>query len=265
MHMDKAGAPALSDRYTETMARIAETYGYDIESTTAARLKYDLVRQNTTPTDRVLDIGCGNGIHMHVLADHCRHIDGIDLNARMLDHARAKLSERAVANAEVHLGDAEALPFPDGHFDLVYSFSTLLLVPRIRRAIAEIARVLRPGGTAVLDITGRWNLSQLYWGRYWRANGHFGVHAFGWRDTAAMLAAGGLTVREAHASGFTDQWKYVPLLRRLTAIDRVLHDGSAHDRDYRISNLPGLRRLANRWYVIAKRAVANDGEPRRSC
>ncbi|MFA7428603.1 MAG: class I SAM-dependent methyltransferase [Rhodospirillaceae bacterium] len=232
---------------------VAQTYGYDITSVGPARLKWELLRQHVRPEDRVLDIGCANGIHMHIISLHCRQIEGIDISQGMLDQARVKLTDLGYLNARLHLASAESLPFGDQSFDLLYSFSTLLLVPDIMATFREISRVLRPQGIAILDITGRWNLSRFHWNRYWRDQGHFGIHAYSWREITQTLGEHGLTITEAHASGLTDQWKYLPFLHRFSAIGRLFHDGTTRDRDYRLSNRPMMRRFANRWYIVARK------------
>jgi ubiquinone/menaquinone biosynthesis C-methylase UbiE len=231
----------------------ADTYGYAIEESFAARFKYDLVRKYVDDSDSVLDIGCGNGIHMQVLAQHCRCIQGIDINDKMLALATRKLAEKGLTNARVSKQSASGLEFPDANFDLVYSFSTLLLVPDVNAALQELARVLRAGGIAILDITGKYNLSQVYWTRFYRRNGHFGLHAFSHRAILEQLAKLDFQIEEEHALGFTDQWKYLPGSRVLGFAERFFHASVDDDRDYRVSNLPLLFPLANRWYMVCRK------------
>src|ERR1019366_6824334 len=134
------------------------------------------------------------------------------------------------------------------------SFSTLLLVPDIERALEEICRVLRPGGIAVMDFSGRWNLSHVYWGMYFRRHGHFGQHAFSYRKGITLLESLGLRVIECHALGFLDQWRYIPGLHWCKWMDRVLHASLQRDLDYRISNLSLFFPFANRWYLTCRKA-----------
>ncbi|HEY4122125.1 MAG TPA: methyltransferase domain-containing protein, partial [Byssovorax sp.] len=72
----------------------------------------------------------------------------IDESERMVDAARARLAH--ASNAAVVLGDACALPFADGAFDQVLLFHVLTMVASPGRALAEVARVLRPGGDAAI-------------------------------------------------------------------------------------------------------------------
>lgn len=236
---------------------IADRYGYDVDANVTSRLKVELLRRHVRRTARVLDVGCANGLHLRLVAPLCAEAVGVDINARMVDLARERLAEDRIGNARVELASATELPFKAGAFDVACSFSTLLLIPNLDDAIAEIARVLTPGGTAVLDVTGRFNLSQRHWRRWYRGQGHFGLHALRYPQARRLLARHGLEVVESHALGFTDQWKYLPgvgrLAPRLGALERALHGPAERDLDYRISNLPGLFALANRWYVVCRR------------
>lgn len=103
-----------------------------------------LVKAHLNPGDRVLEIGCGTGLLMMRLADHDGDVVGVDLSPGMLEHALAR-------GLEVHEASATALPFDDESFDLAYSFKVLPHVKDIEGALAECGRVLKPGGTAILE------------------------------------------------------------------------------------------------------------------
>jgi ubiquinone/menaquinone biosynthesis C-methylase UbiE len=234
----------------------APTYGFNVDANLSARLKYELALKYLKPDDNVLDVGCANGIHMRLLANKCRRIIGIDINQPMLDVARQTLAEEGIGNASLEQRSATDLGLDDASIDLVYSFSTLTLVPDVGRALREIARVLRPEGIALLDIAGRWNLGRLYWGMYYRRNGHFGVQSFTYSQITKQLGALGLIVVESHALGFLDQWRYIPGLHWCKGLDRILHASLQNDLDYRASNLRCLFPLANRWYLACRKAPA---------
>lgn len=103
---------------------------------------------------RVLEIGCGTGLVLERLTPHAGSVVGVDLSPGMLELAR----RRAL---EVYEGSATALPFPDASFDVVCSFKVLAHVPDVRAALSEAARVLRPGGIAVLEFYNRRSLRYL--------------------------------------------------------------------------------------------------------
>lgn len=97
------------------------------------------------PFRRALDVGCGEGRFCRMMQEIGIQTVGIDPTETLLKEAR----HRDPAG-EYHLGKAEALPFPDASFDLVVSYLTLIDIPDIRRAIAEMSRVLMPGGSLLI-------------------------------------------------------------------------------------------------------------------
>jgi len=101
------------------------------------------------PGDRVLDVACGPGNFTRDFAAAASEslIVGLDASAPMLDVA-ARDTDRA--NVAYLRGDACALPFRDGSFDAVCCFAALYLIEEPMRALAEIVRVLAPGGRVAL-------------------------------------------------------------------------------------------------------------------
>ena len=91
-----------------------------------------------------LDLACGTGDIAFELAQRGARVTGLDLTHRMLQLAQAK---RPVPGVRFVTGDMMALPFADASFDLVTTGYGIRNVPRIQPALAEIRRVLRPGGT----------------------------------------------------------------------------------------------------------------------
>jgi SAM-dependent methyltransferase len=107
-----------------------------------------------------LDVGCGEGRFCRMLRARGIRAVGIDPTVALLARARTLDSQ-----GDYRIGRAEALDFPDGTFDLVVSYLTLIDIPDIERAIAEMARVLRPGGALLIanltsfitaSVDGRW-------------------------------------------------------------------------------------------------------------
>lgn len=100
-----------------------------------------------TGTD-VLEVGCGHGGGASYLTRTFRPASytGLDLNPTGIEYCR---SRHRVPNLEFRQGDAEELPFADAAFDVVVNVESSHLYPRFPRFLAEVARVLRPGGSFV--------------------------------------------------------------------------------------------------------------------
>src|ERR1044072_5424280 len=109
----------------------------------AARLvKWASVRTG----QKVLDVACGTGVVAITAARIGAHVHGIDLTPELLARARenAKLAQMEI---DLREGDAEALPFGDGEFDVVLSQFGHMFAPRPDVVITQMLRVLKPGGT----------------------------------------------------------------------------------------------------------------------
>jgi SAM-dependent methyltransferase len=109
---------------------------------------------NPRPGERVLDLACGTGIVARRVAARVGaggQVVGLDLNPAMLAVARSE-AQREGVSVEWHEGRLEALPFPEGHFDLVLCQQGLQFVPEKRQALAEMHRVLRDGGRLALSV-----------------------------------------------------------------------------------------------------------------
>ena len=93
-----------------------------------------------------VDVACGPGTFTLPLAKRVGKAFGVDLTPAMLEHARAAAERERVANVEFKLGDADSLPFADGEVGIVFCGYSIHHMTDPRRAIAEMARILAPGG-----------------------------------------------------------------------------------------------------------------------
>jgi SAM-dependent methyltransferase len=100
---------------------------------------------------RVLEIGLGAGTDFVNWVRSGAVASGIDLTEQSVALTRERLALEGL-EADVQVGDAERLPFPDSTFDIVYSYGVLHHTPDTARAVAEVHRVLRPGGLALIMI-----------------------------------------------------------------------------------------------------------------
>ncbi|MBS7542273.1 class I SAM-dependent methyltransferase [Ancylobacter oerskovii] len=101
----------------------------------------------------VLDVACGEGYGAAFLARHAGRVVGVDLDAQAVAHAARRYA--GIGNLGFEAGDVGALPFPDHSFDAVVSFETVEHVADPRRALAELRRVLKPGGTLIVSTPDR--------------------------------------------------------------------------------------------------------------
>ncbi|MDV3459307.1 metalloregulator ArsR/SmtB family transcription factor [Sphingomonas sp. HF-S4] len=102
------------------------------------------------PLGSLVDIGTGTGRMLELFAPLARNALGIDRSSEMLRLARAKLSERGLANAELRQADLYALPLPDGGADAAILHHVLHFAQQPGAAIGEAARVLSDGGRLLI-------------------------------------------------------------------------------------------------------------------
>lgn len=135
---------ALLDEYDT----LAPDYDARWASYTAASVRDTLGRLDVHGGERVLDVGCGTGVLLEQLASAVpgAALTGIDASAGMLRIARGRLAGKA----RLVRGFGEALPFVDAAFDAVVSSSAFHFFVEPRRALREMARVLRPAGQLVM-------------------------------------------------------------------------------------------------------------------
>lgn len=102
----------------------------------------------------VLEVGCGTGLVLQRIAGFAQTAKGVDLSEGML----AKARERGL---DVVLGSALELPFANDQFDVTCSFKVLAHIPDIQRALAEMARVTKPGGVILAEFYNPYSMRGL--------------------------------------------------------------------------------------------------------
>jgi glycosyltransferase involved in cell wall biosynthesis/ubiquinone/menaquinone biosynthesis C-methylase UbiE len=134
-----------------------ERYRYDVYATWMPRVMEFADHSGA----QVLEIGGGMGTDLSQFASNGSIVTDVDLSGGHLQIAQENFRLRGLAGRFVH-HDAETLPFDDDAFDLVYSNGVLHHTPNTKRAVAEILRVLKPGGRAIVMVYAENSL------QYWR-------------------------------------------------------------------------------------------------
>ncbi len=102
----------------------------------------------------VLEVGCGAGVDLARFARGGARVTGVDLTPSAIELARANFSQQGLT-ADLRVANGEALPFPDGRFDLVYAHGVVQYTADPERLVGECARVLRAGGEAIVQAYNR--------------------------------------------------------------------------------------------------------------
>ena len=132
-------------------------------------LTVDFDRLGVRPGHRVLDIGCGAGRHAFELYRRGADVVALDQDAAELEGVAVMFAAMADAgevpagaDATTVRGDALGLPFPDESFDCVIASEVLEHIPEDEKAMHELARVLKPGGTVAVTVP-RWFPERVCW------------------------------------------------------------------------------------------------------
>jgi len=160
-----------------------------VEFRTFRRL-LDRAAINLDGANAILDAGCGNGNGLALIHDafHPRRLVGFDLMPAQIERAR----RRALPAAELAVGDITAIAHPDATFDAVFVFGILHHVPTWRTGLAELARVLRPGGVLLVEeIRGDY----IRWQDRWLGTQHPPEASFDWATFRSGLSDAGFTIR----------------------------------------------------------------------
>jgi len=115
------------------------------------------------PVSRVLEIGCGqgDGVREIIRRFRPRAVDAFDLDEAQVERARARLAEPAGTAVRLWVGDAERIAAEDGRYDAVFELAIFHHVPGWRHALAEVRRVLRPGGVFLFEELSREFFSEV--------------------------------------------------------------------------------------------------------
>jgi len=198
---------------------------------------------------KVLEIGVGMGADYLEWLKAGALATGLDISAASIDRARTRC-ERAGFKPDLRVADAEHLPFPDGAFDVVYSYGVMHHSPDTRRCIEEACRVLKPGGQARIMVYHHPSMTGLMlWLRY----GLFRGKSLRQSVFDHLESPGTKTYTEAEALALFEGFKNVHLKLVFSPGDLLLNQPSARfqGRFYRMiwKWFPRrlVRALGHRW------------------
>ncbi|MGW0004310.1 class I SAM-dependent methyltransferase [Nocardia grenadensis] len=134
--------------------RIAEDYAVSTISVmrpfAAAAVRLAGLAGHTRPA-RVVDVAAGPGTLSLLAAEHAERVDAVDFSAPMIEQLERAVTAAGADNVVARVGDGQELPFADAEFDAAFSMFGLMFFPDRARGFAELFRVLRPGGVAVVS------------------------------------------------------------------------------------------------------------------
>jgi len=218
-------------------------------------LTVDFDRLGVGAGERVLDMGCGAGRHAFELYRRGSDVVAFDQDADELaavaDLFAAMRAAGEVpdgAEADVKEGDALQLPFADGEFDRIVAAEVLEHIPDDERAMAELVRVLRPGGTIAVSVP-RWLPERICWAlsaEYHQVEGGH-VRIYTGDRLAAKLAAAGLElVGRDHAHALHSPYWWLKCAVGVDNTDHVLPRTYHRMLVWDIMRRPWLTRTAER-------------------
>jgi SAM-dependent methyltransferase len=155
---------------------------------------------------QVLDAACGTGNLAIIAARHGCKVSGVDIASNLIAQARARAAAEHL-NIDFIEGDAEALPYPDGQFDLVVSSFGVMFAPRPELIVSGLRRVTRPGGRIAL---ANWTIEGFIGEMFKIFKKHLPPPPVG--VLSPMEWGNETTVRSRLGDGFTD----IRLTRRIT-------------------------------------------------
>lgn len=190
------------------------------------------------PSD-VLEIGSGSGSLLHALAARGHRVQGLEVNP-----ARVADVRRWYPDLPVQLVHGTALPFPDATFDVVVSFDVFEHIPDSDAHLREVRRVLRPGGTYLLQTPNKWT-NVVFETIRWRSFTRF-------REDHCSLHSLGELTRRLQSHGFSPRVFDVAVVNDFFREKVARHLGAAGTLALAVCNPDRLpRRLRTNLYVAA--------------
>lgn len=218
-------------------------------------LRTTLVRTYGANRD-VLDLCCGTGAYVLPNLDVFRHATAVDFSSTMLAALRDAAGTPLPPNLTVQEEDVQELSLADESIDFTWSFTSLYYLPRLDRALDHVARVLRPGGHAALELGNARSLNALVGRIQHREAGWARMYPRSYGELRRLLATSGLDCVEWHVFQLLPMYgaprQLRPLLPLLSARWKLPLGQVVAGRtvDEWLSGLPLLRAAAFRHLVL---------------
>jgi 2-polyprenyl-3-methyl-5-hydroxy-6-metoxy-1,4-benzoquinol methylase len=163
--MDESNTAVMEDTLSciEIHEKWWKTY-LDAENQRFFERLYDTIVRAYPPAHgaTLLDAGCGNGIHAIRLARRGFMVRGVDCSESAVEAAQTAVHRLGLCDqVQVERGNLLDLPFEDRQFDYVYCWGVLMHIPEIERALAELARVVKPGGVLIIGESNMFSAQSL--------------------------------------------------------------------------------------------------------
>jgi ubiquinone/menaquinone biosynthesis C-methylase UbiE len=230
---------AVRKRFGETAELVAEQQDRRIAET-RERLRRMLT---LTGEERVLDVGTGAGEFAIALAPLAREVVGVDVVPALLEEGR----KRAPKNVEFVEANATALPYERGFFDLVCTARALHHLPRPELVLAELNRVLRPGGAMLVvdQIASNDPLAAIELNRFEQTRDPSTTRVLADVDLRGLFDANGLVL------------KHSEIVRESRDLEGYLDSAGCHggERERAWTLAPGHASAEVGWYVLSKPVI----------
>jgi SAM-dependent methyltransferase len=221
-------------------------------------LRMRLIRKHGTGKD-VLDLCCGTGSYLIPNLSLFRSVVAVDFSETMLKALRSRLPASPSARVDIRHEDAQELSLADDTVDFVWSYTALYYVPDLPRTLYHVARVLRPGGHAALELGNSRSLNQIVSVRQHRETGAVRPYYRPYSELRRLLADAGLTTVEWHAFQLLTMYGAPRSLRALSPLFSarwktvVGFQVGGRSIDEWVSGSRPLRHLAFRHLVLVRR------------
>lgn len=173
---------------------------------------------NPDGTERLLDIATGGGHVARVFAPHVKEVVASDLTPEILQHASAAFEEWGIENVSTSVADAEELPFADASFAIVTCRIAPHHFPNPQAFVAEVARVLKPGGQFIfVDSTVPEGEDGAFFNRFEAIRDHSHVRSLTIEEWSDLIETAGLDLR--HVEDFRKRHDFADWVARSNTSD----------------------------------------------